>query len=116
MMNFDDLLTDPPPMKTRVFTLEDGREYLLYDLPASVLDEVYRKSQEKALPIRDAATVVAHALLGRPPREDEVGRMMTLLGSDTILDIFRNALNISSVTGENVDAEKKPLLQTTTDA
>lgn len=116
MMTFEDLLACPPEMKTRTFTLEDGREYLLYDLPASVLDDVYTKSQEKALPIKDAATVVAHALLGHTPSEDQVFRMMNLLGSDTILDIFKNALNISSVTDENVEAAKKPSATTTIDA
>ena len=116
MMTFDDLLADPPEMKTRTFTLEDGRDYLLYDLPASVLDDIYTKSQEKALPIKDAATVVAHALLGHPPSCDEVERLMNLLGSDTILDIFKNALNISSVTDENVEAAKKPSPTTTIDA
>ena len=116
MMNFEDLLACPPEMRTRSFTLEDGREYVLHDLPASVLDEVYTKSQEKALPIRDAATVVAHALLGHTPSEEQVFRLMNLLGSETILDIFKNALNISSVTDENVEAAKKPLSPTTIDA
>lgn len=116
MMSFDDLLADPPAMKTRTFTLEDGREYLLHDLPASVLDDVYTKSQEKTLPIRDAAFVVTYALLGCSPSEDAIERLMTLLGSDTILDIFKNALNISSVTDENVEAAKKPSGPTTIDA
>ena len=38
---------------------------------------------------------------------------MNLLGSDTILEIFRNALNISSVTDDNVESAKKPSATTT---
>lgn len=116
MMNFEDLLANPPKFQSRLFRLEDGREYCLHDLPASVLDGVYRKSQEKTLPIRDAATVVAHALLGHEPSDNQVERMMKRLGSDTILAIFKNALNISSVTDDNVEAAKKPLPETTIDA
>ena len=116
MMNFEDLLADPPALKTSTHTLEDGREYILHDLPASVLDSVYRKGKEKSLPIRDAATVVAHALLGYAPAERDVERMMDKLGSDTILDIFKHALNVSSVTDDNVEAAKKPSPETTIDA
>ena len=108
MIGFDELLAEPPALKSRTFTLEDGREYLLHDLPASVLDRVYRQGQEKVLPIRDAATVVAHALLGKVPEADEVDRLMERLGSDTVLEIFRNALNLASVTDDNVEAAKKP--------
>ena len=113
MMTFEDLLADPPELKTSTHTLEDGREYILHDLPACVLDSVYRKSQEKALPIRDAATVVAHALLGHAPADKEVDRLMNKLGSDTILGIFKNALNVSSITDDNVEVAKKPLEATT---
>ena len=116
MMTFEDLLADPPEMKTSTHTLEDGREYLLHDLPASVLDVVYRKSQEKSLPIRDAASVVAHAMLGYAPSDTEIDRMMDKLGSDTILDIFKNALNVSAVTDDNVEAAKKAFSGTTIDA
>ena len=113
MMTFEDLLNEPPELKSRSFTLEDGREYILYDLPASVLDDVYRKSQQKTLPIRDAANVVAQAMLGYPPSKEQVALMMEKLGSDTILEIFRNALNISSVTDDNVESAKKPSATTT---
>ena len=115
MMTFEDLLNEPPALKSRDFTLEDGREYTLYDLPASVLDDVYHKSQQKTLPIRDAANVVAQALLGYPPSKEQVDRIMERLGSDTILEIFRNALNLSSVTDDNVEAAKKPSATTTGD-
>ena len=116
MMTFEDLLADPPEMKTRLFILDDGREYVLHDLPAIVLDDVYQKSQKKELPIRDAARVVAHALLGHTPTENDVERLMTFTSSDTILDIFKKALSIASVTDENVEAAKKPSPQTTIDA
>jgi hypothetical protein len=108
MIDFETLLAEPPVLKSRTFTLEDGRDYCLHDLPASVLDRVYRQGQENVLPIRDATTVVAQALLGRVPEEDEVERMMERLGSDTILEIFKNALNLGSVTDDNVEAAKKP--------
>ena len=115
MMTFEELLNEPPALKTRTFTLDDGRQYVLHDLPAVVLDDVYQKSQQKTLPIRDAAYVVCYALLGRKPEPQELDWMMERLGSDTILDIFRNALNIASVTDDNVEAAKKPSATTTGD-
>ena len=108
MLDFEGLLCDPPALKSRTATLPDGREYTLYDLPASVLDRVYAMSREKTLPIREAAIVAAQSMLGRIPEEEEVTRMLDNLGADTILSLFRRALDVSGINDDTVGEAKKP--------
>ena len=107
-LGYEELLAVPPELKARECSLPDGRKYTLYDLPASVVDRVYRMSKDGNMPIHSAAEIAAQALLGRFPGEEETQRLLDSMGANIILGIFSNALNASTLTEENVTEAKKP--------
>lgn len=111
-LTFKDLLASPPPLKKTVKTLPDGREYELHQLPLAAIDRIARQSRTaqengKDLDWSQFGEVAAQAMLGRTPKAAEVQQLVETLGTDTVLSIYKDALQFSQLGSEAVDEAKK---------
>lgn len=111
-LTFKDLIASPPPLKKTTKTLPDGREYELHQLPLAAIDRVAKQSRAaqengKDLDWSQFGEVAAQAMLGRPPKPAEVEQMVEKLGSDTVLHIYKDALQFSQLGAEAVEDAKK---------
>ena len=109
-LTFQELLAQPPLKQTTV-TLPDGRDITLHELPVSVLEQVQRVGQQKEDGVshlmHNVTRVVAHALTGRPPTEEEVQDVMETFGASAVMFIYYEALKFSRLGPDALDETKK---------
>ncbi|MCW7552131.1 hypothetical protein NX722_05620 [Endozoicomonas gorgoniicola] len=111
MLNFEQLI-DKPPLKTCNFTLDDGRDVTLHELPLSVIEDVQYVGQQEddnvGSIMKSIVCVVAHSLLGRPPEPDELKQLRERFGASAMMAIYYEALKFSRLGPDDLDETKKP--------
>ena len=109
MLNFDDLVKDPP-LKTTAIALPDGREVVMHELPLSMMEDIQSTSEESDVSrVTDSiAQVAACALLGRQATDKEVRQLKGSFGTSSVMKVYYEALKFSRLSPDAVDDAKKP--------
>ncbi|MTI13120.1 hypothetical protein [Sansalvadorimonas verongulae] len=111
-LTFEQLLSKPPVFKSSTGTLPDGRKYQIHELPCSVLEDVTRMAraaidEDGEIMLRDVARVAAHAMVGKPPEEEDVTLFMETFTPSVIRHVYQDALKFSQLGEEALQAAKK---------
>lgn len=110
MLNFDQLIIDPP-MKSTTVKLPDGRDVTLHELPLSVIEDVQDIGRNESSNVRSVMEnmirVVSHSLLGRVPEPDELTLVREKFGASTVMFLYYEALKFSRLGPGALDETKK---------
>lgn len=110
-VSFDELLREPPTLKTKTAELPDGRKYTLHQLPMSALirsNDLAKTAVENAreVDLREFGRIAVQAMLGREPDEEELNRFQQGFSKSVIETIYVDAVRFSQIDEESVAAEK----------
>ena len=106
-MNGLEQLLDNPPLKSTTYTMEDGRDCLIHELPIAVIEQVQRIGEDGSAHWDDIVQVVARALAGRKPTDKERQAVREQFGASTVMAVYMQALKFSRLSGDAIEQEKK---------